>query len=253
MKQLLFLLPIVVLISCGTEKQTNEVDTVTPVAEVYTGITGLQPHRPNIDLTPWDGDLYESAYWRDSRGENIIIISGNQQYFWAGIKPELEKRLEPGQDAGTYEEATDIYARHYVLRSGEAKWQLKYEYYDVMLGCCDVFMEFQPGSLEIQDADSNGVGDMLFTYQTADGDGKLEGTWYGREVLLADSADYAIRGMSVTSALNISDQLTNSCPEASPYRKVMEEKWGRDCALWKDLLLARTTAGNEPELETHSH
>jgi hypothetical protein len=252
MKQLIFILTVIVLLSCGTNEQANVVDSATSVGSRYTGVTDLQPLRPNIDLTPWEGSLYDAAYWRDSKGENIIIISGNAQYFWADEKPELEKRLESDQDADTYEEATDIYARHYVLKAGESKWELKYEYYDVLLGCCDVFMEYQPGTLEIQDADSNEVGDMLFTYQTTEGDGKMDGRWNGREVLLIDSAQYAVRGLSASNSVDeVSDQLSKTCPPGSVYCTVMEEKWIRDCDAWNAILRARSTAMYRSSAITH--
>lgn len=240
MKKLAFILPLFMLAACGNDKQNNSQDStpVTDTAAVKAGVSDVKELRPNIDLMPWEGNLYDAVYWRDSRGENALVISGNPQYFWAETKPELKSRLTDDQDEDTYEEATDIYARHYVLGAGESMWKLKYEYYDAMLGCCDVFMELQKPSIEILDADNDGKGDLLFTYHSTEGDGKLEGSWNGTEVLLTDSTSFTITGSSVMSGKSSPEIKTNTCPSASPYAKVMSDKWTKDCEAWAKILSA---------------
>lgn len=193
MKHMLFILPVVFMMACGTTEKSNNADSVPVAADLKPSVTDIQPHRPNIELTPWDGDLADAIYWRDSRGENIVIVSVKPQYFWADENPSAKSFFPKGEDEETLSELTEVFATHFVLKAGEAKWNTFYAYHDYLFGCCDVYMGYQPKSLQVADADSNGVGEALFMYHETEGDGMISHSYTGTLLLMLDSAVYYVK------------------------------------------------------------
>lgn len=220
------------MMACGTTTENNDADSVPAVAVVKPAVTDVQPHRPNIDLTPWNGDLADAIYWRDSRGENIVIVSVKPQYFWAEENPAAKAFFPKDEDEETLSELTEVFARHYILKAGEEKWTEFYAYYDYLFGCCDVYMAYQPKSLQVADADSNGVGEALFMYHETEGDGMMSHSYTGTLLLMLDSAVYFVRDETGLGALSGSDGETVAddkqevnLPRASPYGDYMSQKF----------------------------
>jgi hypothetical protein len=210
-------------------------------------VTDVRPLRPNIEYTPWDGGLYDAIYWKDKRGENIVVISGEAQYFWQQNRPELKSKLGKDQDPDTYSEVTELFARHYTLATGEAKWKLHYQYEDRLFGCCDVYMQYQPNTLQVIDPDSSGTGDVIFMYHTTEGDGKIDSAWDGHLVLLKDSMEFRSSGISGIS--NNSDY--SIVPGAGPYTKVLTASWTKDVAEWRRVLRTPDTLTSTPNEDIH--
>ncbi|HTF05888.1 MAG TPA: hypothetical protein VK826_17790 [Bacteroidia bacterium] len=246
------------LLSCSTtpsEENKTDSSANVPVTRAQS-VGAIQPLRPNIDLTPWTGQLYEAIYWTDSRGENTVIISGNPQYFWEDENPDAKKFFPKDEDPETLSELTEIFATHYILKPGEAKWKEYYAYHDYMFGCCDVWMEYQPGSLAVLNADSNGTGEAIFMYHETEGDGKISNSWYGNMVLLIDSAQYVSHGASgfrndAEPSVVVSDQLVWAAPATGPYPKVVEKQWGDLCAKWVQIQRDAITERNN--VDEHGH
>lgn len=258
MKRIFHILPAVLMMACGTTTKTNDADTVPVVAIEKPLVTDIQPHRPNIELTPWDGDLADAIYWRDSRGENIVIVSVKPQYFWADENPAAKSFFPKEEDEETLSELTEIFTNHFILKSGEAKWNKFYSYHDYLFGCCDVYMSYQPKSLQVADADSNGVGEALFMYHETEGDGIMSHSYTGTLLLMLDSAVYFIRdetglgtelrGEGETVA---DDKKEENLPHASPYGDFMSQKFAELFTIKIEQDRAEVTEQNN--VDEHGH
>lgn len=180
--------------SCGNETKPVATDSVPATAVSATTLSEVQPLRPNISLMPWEGDLADAIYWRDARGENAVVISQRPQYFWAKTNPKAKSFFPKGQDEDTFSELAEIFATHFVLKRGQKEWQVFNTYHDFLFGCCDVFMDYQPGSLQVTDVDANGIGEPLFMYNATEGDGILSGYFTGAMVYESDSTYYSMQG-----------------------------------------------------------
>lgn len=231
MKSAFVCLPLFVLMSCG-DSASDQPARDTARAGLNPKVTSVQSYRPNIEFTPWEGDLYDAIYWRDSRGENAYIVSGKPQYFWEKDNPDAMKYFPEGEDKETLSELTEIFGIHYVLKPGEPKWKVHYKYHDFLFGCCDVWMEYQPASLTVADADSNGVGEPMFMFHETEADGKLEHNYVGTLMLERDSSIYEIQdetGLGEAKRrekhLVYSDKIILNLPSDSTYSKWMLSKW----------------------------
>lgn len=231
MKYVLIALVALTLVACANsgEEKTNG-DTVRKDSAQKIAVTGIQAYKPNIDFTDWEGNLREAVYWKDSLGENIFIISGIPQYFWKPMKPSMRSHLRPEQDPETFEEATEIFAYHYVLPTGEAKWKLHSQMSDYRMGCCDVFMDYQDGSLAIVNEDKNGTAEICFMYNATEADGMLTKDYLGTMVLLMDTTYY--RSLGPTGIAN-KDAISSTEPQKQVqlrapdgvYTDFMSAKW----------------------------
>ncbi len=259
MKKILFSsLVYAAFVACGPSSDkpvaADSADSVN--LPVKTAIAVVTDYRPNIDLTPWEGNLSDALYWTDSRGENVLVISALPQYFWADEKPAFGKKLTAEQDPETYSEVAEIFARHYVLRAGEAKWVLKYEYSDFIVGCCDVWLEYQKKSLGVHDADSNGTGEVIFMYHETEGDGKIGNLWTGSMVLLSDSAHYVSSGGTAMNSDSPQDVANAkpvfAAPASTIYQEVVKSEWDRLYAGWIQILRDEITERNNVDADGHA-
>lgn len=231
------------LLGCGQSQKPEKNDSVHAVQSVTPSITDVRPVRPNIEYTPWDGGLHDAIYWKDKRGENIVVISGEGQYYWEQNRPELKSKLAQNQDPKKFSEVTQLFARHYILPVGGAQWKLFYNYEDQLFGCCDVYMEYQPNTLTIIDADSSGTGDVVFMYHSADGKGKADSTWNGHLVMLKDSVEY--RSSGITGMAAVSDY--SIVPGDAPYGNILSELWMNYREAWKKQMRTPDTLTSTPE------
>lgn len=220
------------LFSCGNELIEQKRDSVVVVTPPTPSISEVQPYRPNIAATPWDGDLNDAIYWRDSRGENAVIVSVKPQYFWEEENPNAKNFFPAGEDTETLSELTEIFVTHYVLKAGEAQWKQFNHHHDFLFGCCDVFMAYQPASLQVMDADSNGTGEYFLMYHQTEGDGLIGHTFNGTLLLEMDSAFYTVKdetglGIEIArkNATVVSDHIILNVPRKGPYASLMMEKW----------------------------
>ncbi len=190
-----YILPLVVsgfLFSCGNAEDKQVHDSATTAVTTVPAITEVQPYRPDIATTPWDGDLTDAIYWRDTRGENAVIVSVKPQYFWEEENPKAQDFFPSAEDPETLSELTEIFVTHYVLKSGEAQWKQFSQHHDYLFGCCDVYMAYQPASLQVMDADSNGTGEYMLMYHQTEGDGMLSHYYLGTLLLGYESEFYTI-------------------------------------------------------------
>lgn len=235
MKQTLFvLLSISLLQSCknsGSEQKKVPAEQVN----VKAAIANVQVYRPNIDLTPWEGDLRDAIYWTDTVGEHAIIVSGKSQYFWEDENPSLKSKLKPDQDPESNSEVAELFAVHFVLPEGESAWKVVYNYADRIFGCCDVWMEYQKSSLQVLDLDSNGTGELVFMYHTTEADGKIGNLWQGHLVLLKDSATFVSEGYSgyETGGQHAENHYA---PGTGIYRTYVEQEFSTLKSAWTALL-----------------
>ncbi len=233
MKRIILPLSLALFSACGNDKDNRENrDTVVDKIVNVAPVSEIQAYRPNIDNTPWEGNLYDAIYWRDTRGENAVIISGKAQYFWERENPGAENYFPKGEDKETLSELTELFAMHYVLKPGEAQWSKYYSYHDFLFGCCDVWMQYQPGSLQVADADSNGIGEALFMYHETEGDGVIDHNYLGTLILEKDSAVYEIQDetglgteLKREKQMVNSDQIVLNTPKDTAYANFMLRKW----------------------------
>lgn len=124
------------------------------------------------------GRVEAARQWTDRTGENLLLLTRT---------PEV-----PTPD-GSNDDARDreLHAYHYV-RQG-AGWRLLWQTRDFVRDCpWDVVLSFVPGSLQVSDADRDGVAETAFVYRLAcrsdvsPGDVKL--------IMHQGATKYAIRG-----------------------------------------------------------
>lgn len=259
MKYTSFAALLLLFTACGDEKKPTPVDSVPAVQTAKPTISAVQPLRPNIDLMPWQGNLNDAIYWVDSRGENAVVISSKPQYFWEDENPDAESFFPDGEDEETLSELTEIFATHFVLKSGEGKWKVHNTYHDYLFGCCDVFMAYQPGSLQVMDADTNGTGEAMFVYHQTEGDGMISHTFNGTLVLELDSAYYTIEDetglgteLARQGATVVSDQIVLKTPEKSVYKDLMFSKWDEFYKLKVEQDRAELTEQNNVDESGHA-
>jgi hypothetical protein len=223
---------LLLLVSCGSENKPATNDSVPAAVAAKPTVSEVQPYRPDISLMPWEGDLADAIYWRDSRGENAVVLSTKPQYFWEEENPQVKAFFPKGEETETLSELTEFFATHYVLKRGDAQWKVFSTYHDYLFGCCDVYMNYQPGSLQIVDADSNGTGEALFVYHQTEGDGMIEHRFTGTLVLELDSAYYTIKDATGLAAeIQRTDQFyvtadnQSDVPDAEPYSEFIWSKW----------------------------
>lgn len=260
MKRIISFALTALLAGCGTSQ--NDVKTDSTSGQVVVSrrpsISDVQVYRPNIDYTSWEGDLYDAVYWRDARGENAVIISGRPQYFWEEEHPEAEKFFPKGEDKETMSELTELFAMHYVLRPGKDKWEVLQSYHDYLFGCCDVWMLYQPASLEVLDADSNGTGETFFMYHQTEGDGMIDHNYLGTLVLVKDSAFYSISNetglgaeLRAQKGEGLHDRARWQAPSDALYTTVMKTKW--DELYRKQVELDRAAMTEQNNVDEHGH
>ena len=248
------------VMSCGESDTSSSSDTtVQNPTPVVATISDVQVLRPNIDYMPWDGSLNDAIYWKDARGENAIVISSKPQYFWAEENPKAKSYFPKGEDEETLSELTEIFATHWVLKAGESKWKQYNLYHDFLFGCCDVFMEYQAGSLQVMDADSNGVGEAMFMYNQTEGDGIIGQTFLGTMVLELDSAYYTIKdetGLGIQKMKEEDPKYQSSArkamyPQNERYTSVMNAKWEELYKAKVELDRAQITERNNVDEQGH--
>jgi hypothetical protein len=229
MKYVLLFIAVFTMASCAeTPEEPAQQDSVPVI--IPAAISDIQPYRPDISKTPWDGDLYDAMYWRDSRGENVVIISGRPQYFWKSIKPEMRQKLMADQDPETFSEATELFAIHYILPKGSAKWTMNAQMSDYRMGCCDVWMEYQQQSLKVIDEDSTGTGEVVFMYNATEADGIIERKYLGNLILMMDTTYFHSAGPTGLGNAKDPDivkgfgQLKGTLPQG-PYVKFVSKQW----------------------------
>jgi hypothetical protein len=244
------------LVSCGNADDKQVHDTVATVPPSVATISEVQSYRPNIAATPWDGDLNDAIYWRDSRGENAVIVSTRPQYFWEEENPKAEDFFPNDEDPETLSELTEIFVTHFVLKSGEAQWKQFNSYHDYLFGCCDVYMAYQPASLQAMDADSNGTGEVIFMYHETEGDGMIGHSFNGTLVLLIDGTTYTQEGATgLGNQISGTDSLpkgwVNNTPLSPTYCSIMAAKWTELAA--KKVEQDRAEVTEQNNVDEHGH
>lgn len=230
---------VLLLTSCGDQDKPLAADSVQPAVNTKPAVTEVQPYRPDISNMPWEGDLNDAIYWRDSRGENVVLISSKPQYFWADQNPNAKSFFPEGEEEETLSELTEIFATHYVLKRGEAQWKVFNAYHDFLFGCCDVYMNYQPGSLQVTDADADGTGEPLFMFNETEGDGLLDSHFTGTMVYESDSAYYSIQG---NTGLGWEIEMNGKSGETADVKKTLPADEMKSLLMnnkWRELYLAK--------------
>jgi|GEM_PF-3179941 len=252
MKQALFILLSISLLQSCKNSSSEQKKVSVGQENVKVAIGNVQAYRPNIDLTPWEGDLHDAVYWTDTSGEHAIIISGKSQYFWEDENPSLKSKLKADQDPEINSEVAEIFASHFVLPKGGTAWKLAYNYSDRIFGCCDVWMEYQKSSLQVVDVDSNGTGEVVFMYHTTEADGKIVNLWQCHLVLLQDTSTFVSEGYSGYET-GVKDVENHYAPESGIYRTYVENEFSTLKSAWIALLQEEEKMLRQAPVEEDAH
>ncbi|MDQ3111257.1 MAG: hypothetical protein M3R17_15315 [Bacteroidota bacterium] len=180
------------LYSCtaADKKETPGTDTVA-VQEKHAFVSDVNyACTINNDSTPYHGTLKASVCWNDGKGKNVLVIAERPQYFWRDENKAMGK-LAPDDES---EEVAELFAWHYIYEAKENKWKALWTLNDFIFGCCDVNMEYLPGTLQITDLDTNGVAESIFTYSTSAGTGPIDNPWDGKLMLHVNAEKYSLKG-----------------------------------------------------------
>lgn len=195
------LLPLLVLftIACnpgtnpdGTEQSSNPDSAKTDSLNHAVPLSHIVYNCPvDKKATPYQATLKQSVSWEDSRGKNILIITERPQYFWKEENPAIGKYCDSPEDN---EEVAEIFAWHYVYNETEKKWKALWTLNDFEFFCCDVNLQFLPGTIRITDLNKDGIGESIFTYISSAGTGPIDNFWSAKQMLHIDSVKYSIKG-----------------------------------------------------------
>jgi hypothetical protein len=113
--------------------------------------------------TNYFGALVRGVEWKDKRGMNRLIISEtDDDYNWQKEAPWMKKVADSQHPES--EKLVDIFAYHYIFDSEKNKWRAYWTLHDYKFSCCDVYIDYQPGSLIIEDIDHDGKAESSFAY-----------------------------------------------------------------------------------------
>lgn len=203
-----YLLPFlasIVLLACNNKKETvkekgsivkdnssTEIDTATTIeAAIHDSIAVNYSFKPDSKITPYRGKLVTAASWKDTNGENVIIISTRPQYFWKEENPEMGKFVK---DKENDTEIAEIFGYHYIYDSLLKKWKAYWTIHDFEFYCCDIYVEYQPKSLLITDIDSNRKAESSFFYLIYRGTSGIDHYYSAKMLLHIDSVKYKAEG-----------------------------------------------------------
>jgi hypothetical protein len=200
MRQLIFLIPVLLLLSCGestTEKDSSsngKTDSTSTESELAT-TKELSEINYEIDIdektTPFKGEITASAEWNDARGKNRMIISQIPQYYWEEEKPEMKKL---SKDPEGEPQVTEIFAYHYIWSDEENKWKSFWYIHDFLFGCCDVYIDLQKESFQILDEDKNGEAETVFFYTHGQGTARIDGYQEAKLMYHPDATKLKVEG-----------------------------------------------------------
>lgn len=124
------------------------------------------------------GKITTGAKWRDTRGENVLILTQT------GAFPSTDPKCDECRSA-------ELYGHHFVLSGGA--WTQLWRITDFVRDCpFDLYAGFVGESLTLTDLDQNGVAETTFQYTLACRSDVSPAT---RKLLMHQgAAKYAIRG-----------------------------------------------------------
>lgn len=202
MRQLLSIIPVILLFSCGessTENNSNSKDKTDSTSSdpESAEIKELSEVNYNIEIdaktTAYKGEILASAEWNDARGKNIMIISQIPQYYWEEEKPEMKKLTTDPQGEP---QVTEIFAYHYIWSDKENKWKSYWYIHDFLFGCCDVYIDLQKESFKIIDEDKDGNAESVFFYTRGQGTNKIDGYFEAKLMYHPDATKLKVEGTS---------------------------------------------------------
>lgn len=141
---------------------------------------------PLLEFKPGmiDGKLYKGKIrygkrWKDTRGENIVILTESGVYW---------------KDVYDATRSAKLYAYHFI-KSRDNAWQEMWKMNDIVNDCTyDVRCEFFENSLTVTDLDGDGLAEVSFAYGlSCKGDGRPD----EKKLVFFEGIDrYSIKGIT---------------------------------------------------------
>lgn len=163
-------------------------DSVSAEAPVPAGMSEVKYDCETDEL--FKGTKVASACWNDRRGKNLVVISQKEQYSWKEENPSMKKYAESEDD----ELAAELFACHFVWDESTEKWNTYWLLNDFNIGCCDVWIEYEPGTLEVKDIDGDGDGDPSFFYLIYSGTNGMDFYYNAKLITYSDSLKLKVSG-----------------------------------------------------------
>jgi hypothetical protein len=194
-----------------------ETDPDTPSTGVVSGDDGsaaailaqavVRPDALAEDLgLAMDGVPHMALRWADDNGDNVAILSRRDE-----------------SQTGTIE----LFADHYVVSDGQGPRRLRHVQDGVVDCDLDEFADFFYGSFRVTDADSDGLGEVLFAYHYTCAGGVDPASL--KVLALEDGEKYIVRGQSWSSAQTRDAMGGDTLPDGAP--EPPAEQWPP--ALWE--------------------
>lgn len=171
------------LFSCGAKNVTGQTEHLIQIDSIVMNKVHYNVHRIDtlviIDrkMTPYKGDIRYKAGWRDSNGENVMIISGTYDY------KEGMGRAE-------------IFAYQYQRKVDET-WERVWSINDFVDGFgCDLAINLPNKYIQIIDLNDDGILESSFLYTL---DNRCDAVMVETKMMIhIQNEKYAIRGFSDT-------------------------------------------------------
>jgi hypothetical protein len=153
--------------------------------------------------------------WADDNGDNVATLSRRDAAFQTGT--------------------IELFADHYVVSDGQSPRRLRHVQDGVIECDLDEFADFLYGSFRVTDADSDGLGEVLFAYHfTCAGDVSPASL---KVLALEDGQKYIVRGQSWSSVQAADavggDTLADGAPEP-PAEQWPPALWEQTSALYTE-------------------
>lgn len=187
MKKIAYLIPIFVLVGCGSDSASedelqNEEQTINEeIPEEAELVIDISLNKLNEvpKECKVEGDLVDIYSWKDLNGSNYFIRS------IGAVKEGKELDGLPTQ-------SQYLYAYHYVENS-TGEFELKEDIVDFVKDCeFDIILGHELDAISLTDLDSNEVGEISFVYRTSCTSDVSPSTQ--KLMLLEDGQKYALRG-----------------------------------------------------------
>lgn len=206
---------------------------------VSTDAPELKDLKFDVDIdskeTSFKGEIVASASWKDGRGKNILIISEKPQYFWKEENPSMGKLCK---DPENESEVCELFAFHYIWSEDENKWKAYWTINDFLFGCCDVYMNYQKGSLKIEDSDKDGNAETVFFYTIGAGTNSIDRYFQAKLMYHTDETKLKAEGTTGAGKAMFESTEYNGKPVETKYSgftgpyekyKTIAEKYWNEC------------------------
>ena len=182
MRFLIVSICLTLLISCNSRQseQTEETQNISDPGKM-PDIGFHQLTRDEIpSFVKFTGDFYEGWRWKDTLGENILILSV--------IAPSVDKEKN---EMGEESQSAELHVVNYVKKDNDYRvlWKLN----DGEKACgFDITAEFLKNSFVVSDGDKDGIAETSFLYKLACRSDVSPA--YMKFIMHEDTVKYSLRG-----------------------------------------------------------